>query len=33
MTAHAVTGDAKEFMAAGMDGYLSKPVRAKLLRA
>src|SRR5260370_394812 len=33
MTAHAMTGDAEKYMSIGMDGYVSKPVRAGILRA
>ena len=31
MTAHAMKGDRTRFMAAGMDGYIAKPVRAQEL--
>ena len=31
MTAHAMQGDRDEFMAAGMDGYVSKPINAEEL--
>ncbi len=33
MTAHAMTGDADKCLRAGMDGYVSKPIRTELLSA
>jgi two-component system sensor histidine kinase/response regulator len=33
MTAHAMAGDAEKYLSVGMDGYVSKPVRAGFLRA
>jgi DNA-binding NarL/FixJ family response regulator len=31
MTAHVMKGDNERFLAAGMDGYISKPIRAQEL--
>jgi two-component system, sensor histidine kinase and response regulator len=33
MTAHAMTGDADKCLQAGMEGYVSKPIRTELLSA
>jgi CheY-like chemotaxis protein len=31
LTAHAIRGDRQRYLAAGMDGYVSKPIRPSLL--
>jgi len=33
LTAHAMKGDREDYLAAGMDGYVSKPIRGRDLFA
>ncbi len=33
ITAHTMAGDAEKYLSAGMDGYVSKPIRVSFLRA
>jgi len=33
VTAHALAGDAEKYLSAGMDGYVSKPIRTSVLRS